>query len=172
MAAGCAGAPPEPAGQQDFDNLIVPGQRIGPVAPGGYVDEVVKKLGEPDRVRSNTKRDPSKADDADTFIHVYNRYCINFPWVDKGLRPTIAYGFWGVNATCNRWKTDKGIAVGNSIQDVIKAHGEPNKVEGCGAGGDPECVLMYNSGVWFRTRDRNSPVREINIVPARDYSKM
>jgi len=31
---------------------------------------------------------------------------------------------------------------------------------------------MYNTGIWFRTKDRNSPVREINIVPAMDYSNM
>jgi len=117
------------------------------------------------------KRDRNLPDDADSYIHVYNRYCINFPWFDKGLRPTIAYGFWGVNATCNRWKTDKGISVGSTIAEVIAAYGEPNKVWGCGAS-DDDCVLAYNSGIWFRSRDRRSPVREINIVPARDYSSM
>ncbi|MGQ0547552.1 MAG: hypothetical protein ACT4P3_19855 [Betaproteobacteria bacterium] len=169
LAAGCAAPPPTPD-KQDFDKLIVPAVRIGPVAPGGYVDEVVKKLGEPDRTRLNTRRG-GPGFDADSYIHVYNRYCINFPWFDKGLRPTIAYGFWGVNATCNRWKTEKGISVGSTIAEVIAAYGEPNKASGCGAS-DDDCVLMYNSGIWFRARDRRSPIREINIVPAQDYSKM
>jgi hypothetical protein len=160
--AGVLNVPQAPPG--NFDTVIVPGQRVGPVAMGGYVDEIVAKLGKPDRTRRSTFRGPGY--DADEVYYYYDRYCLSFTWYDKGLRPQVQSGFRGIHATCNRWAMANGVRAGSSIQDVVRAMGEPHKVFGCKSGAEAECTLHYTSGVMIMTRDRNSPVFDIYIIPA------
>jgi hypothetical protein len=149
-----------------FDNLIAPGDRIGPVAMGKAVSEIVKQLGKPDKERHDKFRGPGY--DADEVLYVYNRYGIWFFWMDKGLQPVVESGLRGICVDQPRWRTSKGIHVGNSIQDVIRAYGEPDHVFGATTD-KPECKLWYNSGVVFVAKNRNSPINCIYVVPAGDF---
>lgn len=147
-----------------FDTTIIPGLRVGPVAMGGYVDEIVARFGKPDRQERSTFRGPGY--DADEVYYYYDRYCTRFTFYDKGLRPQVQSGMRGIHATCNRWALANGLRVGSSIQDVVRVMGEPGKVFDCKSGREAECALWYTSGVVFKTRDRNSPVYDIYIVPS------
>jgi len=160
--AGVLNVPQAPPG--NFDTVIVPGQRVGPVAMGGYVDEIVAKLGKPDRTERSTFRGPGY--DADEVYYYYDRYCLRFTWNDKGLRPQVQSGLRGIHATCSRWQMANGLRTGSSIQDLVRAMGEPSKVFDCKSGSEAECVLWYSSGIVFKTRDRSSPVYDIYIVPS------
>ena len=149
-----------------FDNLIVPGDRIGPVAMGKAVSEIVGQLGKPDKEWRSKFRGPGY--DADEVHYIYNRYGIWFTWMDKGLQPVVESGLRGVCVDSNRWRTYKGLRVGCSIQDVINAYGDPDHLFGATTD-KPECTLWYNSGIVFQAKNRNSPIYCIYIVPARDF---
>lgn len=146
----------------DYDNLIVPGQRIGPVSMGGYVDEIVRKLGKPNKIRRNTFRGPGY--DADEVYYSYKKngnWFIWFTWEDKGFRPVVESGLRGINTQSNYWVTAKGVHVGSSAQDVVIAYGEPYHylIE------DKQESVMEYDGIWFWVKDRESPVYQISIVP-------
>ena|SRR2546423_3572220 len=151
------------ASAQAFDRLIVPGDRIGPVAMGKAVNEIVRQLGKPDKEWRSKFRGPGY--DADEVHYTYNRYGIWFTWEDKGLQPVVETGWRGICVDSNRWVTTEGIRVGNSIQDVIRAYGEPDEVGGATTD-KPECKIHYYSGIVFVAKNRNSPISVIYVVPA------
>jgi hypothetical protein len=155
-----------PIANSSFDNLIVPGDRIGPVGMGKAVSEIVRQLGKPDKEWRSKFRGPGY--DADEVHYIYNRYGIWFTWMDKGLQPVVESGLRGICVDSNRWRTSKGLRVGCSIQDVINAYGDPDHVFGATTD-KPECTLWYNSGIVFQAKNRNSPIYCIYIVPAGEF---
>jgi hypothetical protein len=150
----------------NFDNLIVPGDRVGPVSMGGYVDDIVKKLGNPDKVYRSTFRGPGYNADEVHYYYMQGKYAISFTWEDSGLRPVVESGYRGINTSSPYWQTSKGIHVGSSIQDVVNAYGKPDYFEYSQT--NMQSTLFYNTGIWFSVKDRNSPVNEISIVGAGD----
>jgi hypothetical protein len=143
------------------DNLIVPGERTGPVKLDSTVDEIVKALGRPDLER-RSKSQPK--DLWDVVTYGYNAHCLSVTWHDNGLRPQIDPL---IVVSCPRWQMANGLTVGSSIDDVLKAMGQPDQIANCKTD-NPDCFLSYNnSGVLFRTRDRYSPVYEIYVTSRR-----
>jgi hypothetical protein len=151
------------------DNLIVPGKRVGPVALGEKVKDIVKELGRPDRRWRDTTRvaTPVGTGQATTYVvnsdfvsYGYTAHCLRFTWEDKGLYPTVESG---IRITCGRWRTETGVGVGSSIEQVLAAMGKPHDVANCKTD-RPECIIKYNTGLWFRTRNRHSPVYEVYVV--------
>jgi len=144
----------------DFDNLIVPGVRIGPVAMGGNVQEIVSKLGNPKKISRSTYR--GYGYDADEVYYSYRgKYDVLFVWEDTGLRPVVENGYRGITTWSEYWVTEKGIHIGSSTEDIERAYGEPDKfrIESDGI------YLDYNIGVVFFVKDRNSPVYCIYVMP-------
>ena len=70
------------ARDMNYDHLVVPGERIGPVALSGNVEDAVQHLGEPDHVNRSTFRGPGY--DADEVYYYYDNECISFT---AGARP-------------------------------------------------------------------------------------
>lgn len=150
-----------------FDNLIIPGDRIGPVSMGGDVKEIVDKIGNPKKISRSTFRGPGY--DADEVYYWYgHQYQLTFVWIDKGLSPVVESGFRGITTTSNYWATAKGIHVGSSIQDVENAYGNPDDFSLHEA--DHTYMMSYNKiGIWFTVKDRNSPVKYISVIPVNNY---
>ena len=147
----------------DYDKLIVPGDRIGPVAMGGYVDEIVKKLGKPSKEYRCTFRGPGY--DADEVYDSYKKsgiWFIWFTWIDKDLRPIVESGLRGISTQSDYWSTSNGIHVGSSIQEVEAVYGEPYNFI---IHDKQQSILEYDNGIWFYVKDRNSPVFQITIMP-------
>lgn len=164
--AACAGGGQKPsdphlqgARDMNFDRLIVPGERIGPVGLGGDVKQTVQHLGDPDRVNRSTFRGPGYY--ADEVYYFYDDECISFTWTDADVSPKIENGLRGINVKCGKWATSDGIRVGVPIQDVVKRLGEycPQNRE------DGSLLIVTKQGVWYWARDRNSPVSMISVVP-------
>jgi hypothetical protein len=95
------------------DNLIVPGERLGPVRIGEFMEDVLKKLGKPDRIVRN--------DSAHYLDYYYDRLGITFGKFTS--LADIAPQIQTVSTFSNRYETDKGIRVGSSGMDVVKAYG-------------------------------------------------
>ena len=152
---------PEINGTRDmnYDHLIVPGDRIGPVKMGGAVSEAVRHLGKPDRINRSTFRGPGYS--ADEVYYFYDDECIRFTWQDTGIEPVIESGFRGINVTCGKWKTSTGLHVGSSMSEVnskIGAYCASTHPDG-------DLVIMTKEGIWYWTKDRNSPVNQISVEP-------
>jgi hypothetical protein len=140
----------------NYDRLIVPGVRIGPVAMGGEVLATIQHLGQPDRVDRSTI--PGFQPEV---YYNYDDECISFTWIDLGINPKIETGWRGINVTCDKWATLYGARVGMPVQDVVKTFGEwcPRVRE------DGTLLIATKQGIWFFAQDRNSPVTKISVVP-------
>lgn len=163
LQTSCMAIPEEAAAASsiaDYDNLIVPGVRVGPVALGGSVKEIMAKIGQP----SSSKRWRGVGGH-DEVRYTYDRHCLKFTWADEGLDPQVERGLRGIHATCSRWHTAEGIHVGSSIQDVVNAYGPPHATLGNCDGRDV-CMLGYSNGLRFQANDRNSPIVDIWVNPA------
>jgi len=166
MSAGCAGdgvkaSDPHLVGKRDmnYDHVIVPADRIGPVGLGSKVSEVVQHLGEPDSVSRSTYRGPGIT--SDEVYYYYRDECIEFTWQDTGLEPTVENGLRGINVTCGKWVTQDGLRVGMPIKDVIShlgAYCASNRDDG-------SLVVATKTGIWFEAPDRNSDVTRILVMP-------
>jgi len=167
MSAGCAtgagikDSDPHLVGNRDmnYDHLIVPGTRIGPVGLGSKVSGVVQHLGEPDSVSRSTFRGPGY--DADEVYYFYQDECIQFTWLDSGIEPKVENGMRGINVTCGKWATADGVRVGMSVKDVVSHLGAY-----CASTRDDGSLLISTKeGIWFDAPDRNGAVTRILIVP-------
>jgi hypothetical protein len=165
--AGCNGnsgikaSDPHLEGNRDmnYDHLIVPGDRIGPVQMGGSVRAAIQHLGEPDSVNRSTFRGPGYY--ADEVYYYYRNECIQFTWMDSDVDPKIETGYRGINVTCDKWKTAGGLHVGSPIRDVISqlgAYCPSNRSDG-------SLLIATKEGIWYEAADRNSSVSRILIVP-------
>ncbi len=163
IIAGCAAdikaTDPHLVGNRDmnYDHLIVPGDRIGPVRMGSSVSGVVQHLGEPDTVGRSTFRGPGY--NADEVSYYYKDECIGFTWEDSGVEPEVESGLRGINVDCDKWATADGLHVGSSLKDVVSRFGEY-----CPINDDGRLVVETKNGIWFWAQYRNSPVSEISVV--------
>jgi hypothetical protein len=150
------------ARDMNYDNLIIAGDRIGPVRMGGLVSDAVQHLGNPDRVFRSTFRGPGYA--SDEVYYNYKDECIQFTWTDSGIEPTIEKGLRGINVTCGKWTTTDGLHVGSSMKEVGARIGQycpytrPNGT----------LLIATKRGIWFEAKDRNSPVSIIRVMPVMD----
>ncbi len=143
----------------NYDHLIVPGYRVGPVRLGGAVSEVVQHLGEPDNVSRSTYRGGGY--NADEVYYYYNDECIQFVWQDSGVEPQIENGYRGIMVTCDKWATADGLHVGMPIKDVITHLGAYCST----TRSDGSLLVITKEGIWFSAADRNSPVSAISVDP-------
>lgn len=157
-----------PKTQPDFDRLIVPGKRIGPVAMGGYVDEIVKKLGKPNKTSRSTFRGPGYTSDEVYYYYTNKNNDLRFTWLDEGLRPVVESGYRGITTTSGSWATASGVHVGSTIPEVVAAYGEPDNFS---IRSKKESIMVYNIGINFVVKDRNSPVLQISIIPPGNYAQ-
>ena len=154
-----------------FDSLIIPGNRIGPVAYNAHVRDVVNNIGNPKKVeRSNYKLTDGSNHSWVTYQYEIKRgkkkYSLNFNWDDSGLNPVVS----GVATFSENWVTEKGIHVGSSLDELEKAYGEPDLIQdGTKDGGT--LMLFYNIGILFMLKDRNSPIFSIALEKPQDWSQ-
>jgi hypothetical protein len=187
-AALLAGAPlaPQLAHSADrkkkpeIDYTIVPGERIGPITVKTSVREIVERLGTPDRVSRSRYRD--ELNDSDLITYWFKRHCMYVTWFDKGLwpkpesRPPVnpdTLPPWkdrnlpapAIVVTCPKWKTKLGgVSVGSTTDQVAAGLGmPPDRVDNCKTD-RRECIIIYKSGLWLWTRDRDRPVFQIGLV--------
>ena len=167
MSTGCASgggikdSDPHLVGNRDmnYDHVIVPGVRIGPVGLGTRVSDVVQHLGEPASVARSTFRGPGY--DADEVYYYYQDECIEFTWMDSGVEPAVENGLRGINVTCDKWATADGLHVGMPIKDVIShlgAYCPSNRDDG-------SLIVATKDGIWFDAPNRNGDVTRILVMP-------
>jgi hypothetical protein len=141
------------ARDSNYDHLIVPGERIGPVRVGDAVINAIQHLGEPYDVN---RRNHNRSVD-----YYYDDECISFEWQDAGITPTISANVRaGIDVTCNKWRTADGLHVGSSLQDVVSRF--PSYC--LWKEDDGSLLIITNEGIVFAAKDRNSPVNDISVV--------
>ena len=142
----------------NFDHLIVPGERIGPVRMGGTVSDAIQHLGQPDGVNRDARHIVNNSDEV---YYWYTNECIEFVWLDSGVNPTIERSARGINVSCGKWSTGGGLHVGSLMQDVVAQIGEYCFYRG----NDGTLTVETKEGIWFWAKDRNSPVTRITVLP-------
>jgi len=96
----------------ETDNQIVPGERVGPVALGMSLDEVAKVMGKPRRTRLERI----------SIVYDYKQSgTCGIVRVTFGLPPGAEAT--KIEATGSGCATDKGIRVGSSGAEVVRAYG-------------------------------------------------
>lgn len=154
---GIKSSDPQLVGSRDmnYDRLIVPGVRIGPVRLGGRVKDAVQHLGRPDRV----SRQSETVWPGDLVIYFYNDECIDFNWTDVGLDPKI----WDyeVRVTCNKWATSAGIRVGMPISEAISMLSGRYCASPTTDG--TLSVVLKDQGIELFANNRNAPIRFIRV---------
>jgi len=157
---------PRLVGSRDmnYDHMIIPGKRIGPVIMGGLVSDAVQHLGNPDIVNRSTFRGPGY--DADEVLYYYKNECIKFMWIDSGLDPRIEEGWRGVTVWCDKWSTPDGMHVGSRMQEVSSS--EYARRYCASTREDGSLMILTKKGVWFHGKNRNSPISGIIVVPVAD----
>lgn len=133
--AGPASEPIAPSGQVADDNLIVPGQRIGPVYLGMSPEVLLAALGPPD-----WSRGPSA-----------NR--IQYGYESRGLYIYVNVRnsrVDGVVTSDSRYRTTKGIQVGDSELELVVGHGSPKwRWHNAHPGDDGYVVYCYSDGTSY-----------------------
>lgn len=141
---------PQLTGPRDtnYDHVIVPGERIGPVRLGGLVSDAVKHLGNPDSVYHNGSPTYSVE-------YAYKEGCLHFRWIDSGAEPVIDGVVW---VRCGTFSTSEGLQVGSSMQDVI---GRVAKY--CSRSDGNGYLEIQIDGLSFGFVHRNSTVDQITV---------
>lgn len=158
---GVRSSDPQLVGNRDtnYDHLIVPGERIGPVRMGGSVKDAIQHLGKPDLVNRSTFRGPGYT--SDEVYYYYTNECIRFTWDDSGVNPEIESGWRGISVSCDKWRTADGLHVGSDMRDVVSRV----SVYCATTRDDGTLLVATKEGIWFSAKDRNSPVDDISVVP-------
>ncbi len=160
LPKGMKASDPRLTGQRDmnYDHMIIPGDRIGPVRLGGRVSDAVQHLGNPDRVTHFTSQGEVN------YTYFSEGECISFTWSDEGIEPEIEKGWRGIAVTCDKWSTPSGLHVGSSMKEVNAVIGQycPTHRK------DGSLLVASKSGIWFDAKDRNSPVSIIRVMPVMD----
>lgn len=142
---------PQLTGPRDmnYDHVIVPGERIGPVRLGGLVSDAVKHLGNPDSVYHNG---------SPTYLveYAYKEGCLHFRWTDNGAEPVIDGG--AVWVRCGTFFTSDGLQIGSSMQDVIGRVGRY-----CSRSDANGYLEIQIDGLSFGFVHRNSTVDQITV---------
>lgn len=142
----------------NYDHLIVPGVRAGPVQLGGRVRNAIQHLGQPDLVNRSTFRELG----INEVFYWYDAECIEFSWSDVGVEPKIPIGTRrGINISCDKWRTSDGLHVGLRLSEVVSHLGEY-----CAVNKDDGSIeVETKEGIFFQAHDRNSAVSVIRVMP-------
>lgn len=163
---GVKDSDPHMSGPRDmnYDHLVVPGERIGPVGLGGDVGYAIQHLGEPDHVNRSTFRGPGY--DADEVYYFYDNECVSFTWIDSGVNPQIEKGWRGINASCDKWSTRGGVHVGMALRDALRMLANDGINRWCETTRkDGEILVMTLEGLWLEAPNRNGNVTRMLVMP-------
>lgn len=159
-SAGCASggdikdSDPHLVGERDmnYDHLIVPGVRIGPVGEASPVSAMVQHLGEPTYV--------GRFDETHEVMYTYVDECIAYEWKDTGIEPKVELGR-GVFATCDKWATAEGVHVGMPVKDAVSKLGPYCTI----TNSDGTLEIDSTRGIELYAPGRNGQVSQIVVVP-------
>ena len=135
VSGGCA------AVQSDSERVvpggpIVPAERIGPVALGMTVDEVVRILGRPDQIDKNPADHPDQI----------QRYSFDRIGWFVSFSPIPASEATTISTTSTRYVTDRDIRVGSSGTEVVRAYGREYTTN---RGGQTVWAVYSHLGIQF-----------------------
>lgn len=116
---------------EDGANLIVPGKCIGPVYLGATESAVQGLLGKPQKIK-NMEEDVR-------WIYNNGSFVVDFTFGDKEKEACYIY------TTSNKYKTDKGISVGVSKDDLLKAYGTPAQTD----------ISGKDEWIWYSEKDND-----------------
>jgi len=168
---GCSEQPEQAAGQVNPPMSIEPGVAVGSIRAGMPVQEVIARLGKPERQTANaleyTRRGFAVMPNSEGLVQVV--MCGDV----TGLGGPLVKAFNG--------RTKEGIGLTSSRQDVVKAYGEPDVDEKLRGGTES---MRYNSlGITFtleagkvyhmivRLSAPAAPDRTISIEPVPDTTQ-
>jgi hypothetical protein len=139
-------------GQNDY--LIVPGERVGSIALGMSVDDMLRILGRPSSISKNPPDHPVK-----TQIYYFGRIFV------VSISPIPEVEVLSISTTSKEYVTDKGIKVGSSGTDVVRAYGRDYfRYEGNAEWfGEVVTLLYQNLGINFVISARNNSVVSVGV---------
>jgi hypothetical protein len=134
-----------------LDHLIVPANRVGPVILGGYVQDAIQHLGQPEYVWRQKF-------DQDSYGSVYYRYkddCLEFSWIDSAVSPTV---LGQIIVQCGKWATKDGVSVGMPLVQALQLIGRY-----CEQFRQDGIEIFSQNGLWLTANHRNDVVRGIGV---------
>jgi hypothetical protein len=139
----------------NYDHWIFPGERVGPVALGTPVSEVLRHLGNPDVARELPY--PSEG----WVEYIYRDECISFIWKDTQFEPKVG---GTISITCGKWKTRSGISVGMPVIDAANMMGDY-----CAHRWQNGSYLVeMKPGMSYHAANREAPVNKIDVYASED----
>jgi hypothetical protein len=122
---------PPPQTQPGSDHLILAGQRIGPVSLGMTIGETLGALG---LAQSNCNRMVVNGDDGGQSSCDFEQFGLSMTFFGQiGTALVTRKAIWiaveGKHAASRSYVTDRGIRIGSSDQEVLKAYGNAEKKE-------------------------------------------
>lgn len=161
--SGLRPSDPQYDGPRDmnYDHVIIPGDRIGPMRLGGSVRDALRHLGNPDIV-SREVCGGVRPCPPDTLYYWYTKNeCTFFSFTDSGIDPEIT----SMGATCVKWSTQDGVHVGTPMSELSSRLGVYCAVT-MNSRGDHNLRILTKQGIWYEAKNRNSPVTMIGVQPA------
>jgi hypothetical protein len=140
LLAGCSKQPAHNVWTSSDSMVIEPGVSIGPVHSGMTMEQVVKKLGEPDKTEYG--------------ILMYRNLSI-FPSKEGFVGHMFCFdpGRNGSSTEAFAWHTKEGIGIGSSRADVISAYGEPTATKHENVHKENEVMVYESLGLQFHIRN-------------------
>jgi hypothetical protein len=148
----CAPMEPERAAKPAGPPVpIVPGERVGEVKLGMFVDDVVRVLGKPSEIR---KAPHTVFGGVVPLTYEYDDGNLA---IEFFTRPPSQVSFIKIYSA--RYVTDRGIKVGSSASDVVRAYGG-------GYVSENNELVYYERGIHFLLDNKRDeqPVRRIQIM--------
>ncbi|HEV2173615.1 MAG TPA: hypothetical protein VGR71_08610 [Nitrospira sp.] len=139
LQSGCSSAPPLPAPPKQLppnDDLIVPGNRIGPVAIGMTSKQVLEAKGTPG---DSTFR----YTDAAVYPYDQNEYSV--------VVDDVTQQVWRVETSSDEYRTAEGVGVGQSELEMRANLGNPNSATNEDNADPPTFLYCYDKGLAIYT---------------------
>lgn len=135
---------PDPPADEDLQKpVLTPNVGIGPVKFGMSLDEVKKLLGEPEKV--------IPVGDRGANVEYYSRGYGMFVSETLGVVTinALSQPFFAVRVREFAGRTDKGVRIGSTEDDVRRAYGEPSSVDDPQEPGRPKDLYYNDLNGWF-----------------------
>ena len=132
------------------DNLIVPGERVGPIRLGMYREDVLKAFGQPSKTHTGQ---PS-------FWDTYERR--KHHWLDiwYGETGDTPYRVVSIDVhNLDEYGTGNGVRTGSSVQDVLREYGSADTQD---CTGSHYCMLRYK-GIIFVYDPQDNGIYKIEV---------
>jgi hypothetical protein len=139
----------------NYDHIIVPGKRIGPVEFGGSVKAALAHLGNPDKVEDY-------ASDHSVLWYTFSSECLTLIFNDNNLDPTVA----DVSVRCDKWATKTGIRVGLTVDQAIEKLSL--ETASCAVLSGKTVYIIDKRGMMLFALHKNAPIRDIRIGNYKD----